>query len=198
MNDEQRDKSAERWLDSALDRYSDAEPRPGFETRLLATITCERERRTRKARLWTWAAVTVAAAAVVVIVVGLSMGRHTDERPAMVANTSPAAANEVPPQPTPNAGTTLTHAAGPDHSIARKPVPRIARPPAVVAAANRSVPKQPQFPTPAPLSEQERLLLAYVRYTPKQEIEAVLEQKQAFEKHVDELGVPQEQEKNER
>ena len=64
--------------------------------------------------------------------------------------------------------------------------------------ASTAQPRQPKFPTPAPLTEQERLLLAYVRATPKAEIENVIAEKQAFQKHVDSLGVPEEQEKSNR
>jgi hypothetical protein len=73
----------------------------------------------------------------------------------------------------------------------------------VLAVAPKSprpdaAPKLAQFPSPAPLNEQERLMLAYVRNTPQREIENVIAEKQAFQKLVDSLGVPEEQEKSDR
>jgi hypothetical protein len=78
----------------------------------------------------------------------------------------------------------------------RRNAPRHMQQPLLLASSN--APKQSQFPTPEPLSEQERLLLAYMRATPREEIDNVIAEKRAFQKHVDSLGVPEEQEKSDR
>jgi negative regulator of sigma E activity len=210
MNDDQKkkDEFAERWIDSALDRYSDAEPRPGFETRLLASIAAEREKRPRWRAMWMWAALG-AAAAVLIAVIALNVSHRQNtgnaqniakaNRPAGASAQSTTGSSVAPtvppkrqrPQMAENSGARQMASHRRGITPQRKSGPRL-------ALASTAPPKQPQFPTPAPLSEQERLLLAYVRATPKAEIENVIAEKQAFQKHVDSLGVPEEQEKSDR
>jgi hypothetical protein len=204
MNNDERKQSADRWLDAALERYSDAEPRPGFETRLLASVAAERESKAPRRQIWMWAAV---AAAAVVVVLALTVSRISRQTPAtpMVANShqrQPSPAPEPHPEVRANAATANANAPTPGERqlVASRPLHRTR--PVIVASANRQehgeVIRRPQFPTPAPLSEQERLLLAYVQSTPKHELESVIAQKQAFEQEFDKLGVPEEQEKSDR
>jgi len=142
-----------------------------------------------------------AAAAVIIVVIALNVVPSDKSRVPEMANVTPAktqspSATQQPPSiPAPRVGNSVTVA----H---RRPTVRHESPNSahVVAAAvtPAATPKQPQFPTPAPLSEQERLLLAYVRNTPAQEIQTVIAQREAFQRHVNSLGVPEEQEKDER
>jgi hypothetical protein len=198
MNDEDLNKFAYQWVDSALDRYTDAEPRPGYETRLLATIRAA-ERPGRRA-WWIWAPVA-AAAAVIIATIVLSTTHRDRSRVPDIANVtptrtqSPSVPQQQPSTVPPTGEKTVT--------VARKrpttPHASVNEVQVVAVATNTTAPpKQPQFPTPAPLSEQERLLLAYVRNTPAQEIQTVIAQKEAFQRHVDSLGIPEEQEKDER
>ena len=213
MNDEERNKLTERWIDSALDHYTDAEPRPGYETRMLAAITAKRDERPRWRTLWMWAAMA-AAVAVIVAVMALSVGRKsetpqvansqgTGNREQGIEKVKPGTGNREPgtAEGTGNreqgTGKSVTLAGTRPH----RSIPHTAIAPtggSSTSVALASTPKQPQFPTPAPLNEQERLLLAYVRNTPQQEMETVIAQKRAFEKHVESLGTPEEQEKDDR
>ena len=190
------DQSAERWLDSALDRYTDAEPRPGFETRLLASVATQREKQSRWRALWTWSALATTAAALIAVV-ALSVGRkHDSTPPQQVANGNPPAHVEA------NGTLPKARETSPKRPMVaavkapRRNAPRHMQQPLLLASSN--APKQSQFPTPEPLSEQERLLLAYMRATPREEIDNVIAEKRAFQKHVDSLGVPEEQEKSDR
>jgi hypothetical protein len=211
MNDEQKkkDEFAERWIDSALDRYTDAEPRLGFETRLLASIEAEREKRPRWHAMWMWAA-SGAAVAVLIAVIALNVSHR--QNPANTPNvakanrsagasgqSTTAERGEATVLPKGQSPHTSNHSGAQQvatYRPARRPTVRPTNQPNLAVASTQ--PRQAQFPTPAPLSEQERLLLAYVRATPKEEIENVIAEKQAFQKHVDSLGVPEEQEKSDR
>jgi hypothetical protein len=211
MNDEQKkkDEFAERWIDSALDRYTDAEPRLGFETRLLASIAVERERRPRWHAMWMWAASGAAVAVLTaLIVLSVSHRQNTVSRQNTAKSDPPSGASGQPTTGERGGATVLPKSQAPQTSddagaqqVAtyrppRRPTVRPTNQPSLTVASTQ--PRQAQFPTPAPLSEQERLLLAYVRATPKEEIENVIAEKQAFQKHVDSLGVPEEQEKSDR
>lgn len=48
------------WLDHALRQQGDVEPRPGFESRLLASLSAQRRNRTRAAWAWTLSGAAVA------------------------------------------------------------------------------------------------------------------------------------------
>ena len=126
-------------LDASLRRYADAEPRAGLEGRILAGTRARRRAQHRR-MAWAWA-LAVAAAAVALLVVARP---RRQSPPAPVAAETPAplrapvAARAAPPAP--------------------PPVPRRPR----RHTAPRTVDLRPQeFPTPRPLSEQEKLLLAY-------------------------------------
>jgi hypothetical protein len=172
---------------------------------MLARVAEARERRPRWRTMWIWAA--VAAAAVVVLVVSLSVGRKSEVNAPPIArsnaprNENTTSATAVPPT-TARPATTPNASAG-ERVASKRKMPAITKSETLMVASatgarSTAEPKQPQFPTPAPLNEQERLLLAYVQSTPKQEIETVIAQKQAFQEEFDKLGVPEEQEKRDR
>jgi hypothetical protein len=138
-------------LDTALAKYAAIEPRQGLEERILANLKSEQERAAHS--WWRWPAVAALAA---VIVMALSLAwrsRHSTEN---TAAQHPMHSNE-------HAGTQVANNAGsgsiPPHDAPRKPTPHtVFRPAAVVARA----PKLDQFPSPQPLSEQEKMLTEYV------------------------------------
>jgi hypothetical protein len=193
MNNEERDdRSAERWLDAALERYSDAEPRPGFETRLLARVAAERESKTRRRPLWMWASIAAAAAVLVIV---LTVGRFGHQTPASpIAKSHSMPTPSVTPAPNPVVTANATPPTRPERGVSA--VVHRLRP--VVVANSSEQPRKAQFPTPAPLNEQEQLALQYVQRTPRQEIETVLAQKQDFHDLFYKLAVSQEQEKSDR
>lgn len=149
---EDKEKFVDEVLDKALANYSHAEPRLGLEGRVLARLE---EQKTARAGWWKWA--WVPAAAALLIAGGLYLSR-----PAPPSPTAPSAAVKPNPPviaPAPKTNSTVIQAAK------AKPHPRLtsqAAPKVAQAAA-----RLPQFPAPQPLSEQDRLLLAFVRTQPQ-------------------------------
>ena len=171
MNDDDHEQFTERWLDQALARYSEHEPRAGFEDRILAGLAAHKVERVPAWRRFAW--VPVACTAALALVAGLSMLRKT----------------ERPPKP-PVAAPTLTRRI-PDHVAAD--IATFAPPKRVVhrrhvESPGASVvkvfpPRQTRFPAPAQPTEQERLLMAYLNVTPRHELLAVAADQQAWRDH---------------
>jgi hypothetical protein len=158
----------DQWLESALSQYGKAEPRGGLESRVLASLRAERNR-IAFARRWWWAA-GMATATAVAIAVALWVGESGREKNRV------SMAGVSTPRKTENLRSTQP-----------QPSAQIAHPPnetAKVRPANRPVrglavatPKLEQFPSPQPLSEQEKILVSYVTKYP--EIAALVAQDQA-------------------
>ncbi|HEY6971280.1 MAG TPA: hypothetical protein VJA94_18870 [Candidatus Angelobacter sp.] len=160
MAERENEKRLDELLDSFLARYSDAQPRPGFQTRLLANL------RTRSAvhsritnpglsRLL-WAAATATVLIAVTLTVYFLRVADLPEAPTIRAA-------GVPVLP---AGSGVVLPPGTQHSGKRhKSLQK--SPTAVVAEVRQQV-----FPSPEPLSEQEQLLLRYLARTPKEEVAA--------------------------
>src|SRR5512147_231607 len=69
MENNERDRKLDQWLDEALSQYSAAEPRLGLEQRVLNRLRAEEQARAKRWNLWRWMpALTAVAAAVVVAV----------------------------------------------------------------------------------------------------------------------------------
>jgi hypothetical protein len=153
MADETHDE-LDRVLDAALAKYAAVEPRTGLEARVLANLRTERAKSVDRA-WWRWA---LAGALAAVVVVAVALAWRSD-RPShtVVANHSP-----VTTQAPTRSG---TQAASNRGAIRRATVHRPQ--PKVVMAVN---PKLSQFPSPQPLSEQERLLEKYVAEYPEQAV----------------------------
>jgi len=158
MNPEERKEFAERWLDSSLRQYSAVEPRRGLEARILANLAAARK--PKPSLLVFPRAGWLAAAALLLLAVSVGVLSHRRE-PIQVRTLAPLAAPAPRPQ---------------DFASAAKP----ARPAVKVVetshrhghAAPPAMPRLDRFPRPAPLSEQDRLLLAYVDNTPRAEVVA--------------------------
>ena len=174
MNREEREQFAERLLDQALQQYSAAEPRLGLEARILQNLANRRPQPwysvfAMPRFIWPLAA-TVALLA---IALGTWQYRKPAPHPSEVAQTTaPAAAAASSEIKSPVAVTpTATPVARPRH---KTQPPQLARrePPS-------ELPRREQFPSPAPLSDQERLLLTYLRTTPKEEVLLAVAQREA-------------------
>jgi hypothetical protein len=128
-------------LDASLRRYVHDEPRPGLEGRILAGVRPrQQDERRRKSLFWI---VGMATAAAVVVMLAMSWS-HRRARPAPItANvpaivSSPTVAKIIPPVQEPMRHKTVHH-----------------------AMPSRADSRPQQFPTPRPLSEQEKLLVEY-------------------------------------
>ena len=154
----------DRMLDAALAKYAAVEPRTGLEERVLANLRAEQARVPDHA-WWRWSAIA-AVAAVFVVAVALSL-RSDKPSHAVVANHPP-----TPIQARKERGTeilSIAHGSGTRParpSTARKPEMRPSPPEGATARA----PKLEQFPSPQPLSEQEKLLQDYVAENPEQAV----------------------------
>jgi hypothetical protein len=173
MSDEKNDKPMDEMLDTLLASYSSAEPRPGLETRILASLR-DAERQQPAGRAWNfgwlWAG---AAAAVAIILVVALLGGHRNIKPPVVVQKSPAPVQPEPPRSTPP----VTATAEPKHHG-----PKAAIAPATQNSGLALRERPAIFPTPTPLSEQEKLMLTYLANTPHEEIIA---QTQRDEKEAD-------------
>jgi hypothetical protein len=150
-------------LDSALAQYRSAEPCAGLEGRILERVRATASERSTgriARRFWAAAAATAAVLALVAIYASNRAHKSVPQTP-QVANTapipSPAEALKASSEPTPAAGA-ATKVAEPMRAARseRKPLRHI---------EEHHWPSQ--FPTPAPLTPEQRALVQYVRETPR-------------------------------
>jgi len=153
------DQELGRELDAALAKYAAVEPRAGLEERVLANLRAERAQVSDRGR-WRWSAVA-AIAAVVVIALALAWRSAKPSHPEVANHHSSTRQGSREPQKqlVSNGGNNRSRPQTPD--AARKRIRRAS--PLVVAAA----PKLDQFPSPQPLSEQEKILANYVAEYPE-------------------------------
>lgn len=153
MSEQERNQELDHLLDSLLTEYSDVEPRPGLETRLVANLRAAQSAGNH--RVWHWLLAGAGAVAVIaaVLVVYVSQIPPLPELPAIRAAGLPA----LPPVPA-SGGKFGMRGARPRHESGRASVAGV---------------RQEFFPTPTPLSDQERLLLRYLTETPREELVAL-------------------------
>ena len=156
-----KDQFIDELLDSALAHQPGAEPRAGIEGRILSHVRAATKQSSRT-RLWLASAATAAA---LVMFLAIFVERRSHQ-PAVQSPQVSKAAPLIQPketlsakiEPAPKAGTAPT-------SIATKRTAHRDRKPSHGVEA-RHWPSQ--FPTPAPLSPEEKTLVQYVRETPSQ------------------------------
>jgi hypothetical protein len=161
----------DRELDAALANYAAAEPREGIEERILANLRAERNH--AFVRSWGWPAMGALAAGVVVFVLLLAV-RFGKPRSNVTAHVGAQLFPVVtPPAVAPPAE---SHTAGNKRPGGVSPAPRkksmsVAHPrPHSREDENASAPKLDVFPSPQPLSEQEKMLAAYVAQHERQAV----------------------------
>ena len=128
----------DQLIDTALERYSSAEAPVGLEDRVLRRIDSSRRR-----RRWVWAAAVPALAALILAIPVLPT-RHRPVEKRIIPEDRHAL--EVRGRPAPVA------------PVSFKPRP--------AAAHHRRLPKGQIFPTPAPITPEERALLALAQLHP--------------------------------
>lgn len=161
LNPEDRNRraevQAEEWLDAGLKELGEVEPRAGFETRILAHIQAQRA--SGWGRLWPQVAVAVALVVVAALVYPHRRGVEVtvSERPG--ANSNPAT-----PEPSPSAPIAKVNSAVHMRTAGRT------TPKALPPVSNHpdATPRLETFPSPAPLTQQEMMLAAYVREKPQE------------------------------
>jgi hypothetical protein len=150
MRTEDNNQSAEKWLDTALKQYGEAEPRPGLENRVLANLDAQRAQLTL--RPWWWRPTAAVVAVAVLAAAGLLLRRHPEVTvKSKTANQATIAGETTEPEP-------------PIEPAVRPRTPPGSRVRSQIRSQRAlSVPRLEQFPAPAPLSEQEKILAQYVR-----------------------------------
>jgi hypothetical protein len=162
MADRKQDE-LDRVLDKALAKYAAAEPRTGLEERVLAAVRAERARVPDRA-WWRW---SVMAALAAMVIVAVTLAWKSDRPPHPVVANHLATATPAAKAPATQAGS--KGKANPAHLRERGAIRAAAPRPrsGVMMAGN---PKLDQFPSPRPLSEQEKLLQAYIAQYPERAV----------------------------
>lgn len=162
----EQEKQLDQLLDSLLANYANAEPRPGLETRLLATVREARTSSTRSWHIWQWLLAGTGVVAMAVAVSAVYYSRLAELPP------PPRIQVTGPPTLLP-----VVRASG----QGAKPRRQKSRVESVTLVADVG-PRQEVFPTLVPLSEQERLLLRYLAGTPRDEIVSHAHEDEPIEK----------------
>jgi hypothetical protein len=155
-NDPEKQESGDldRSLDAALAKYASAEPRAGLEERILANLRAA-DAAAKHRSWWTWG---FAALAAVILVAGMIAWRSARPVHPPIA-THPSTTQQAPARPE----WANRERTAPQKKLAARRVTRH-HPRQETVAAN---PKLEVFPSPLPLSEQERLLEIYVSNNPE-------------------------------
>lgn len=148
----------DRELNAALSEYAAVEPRTGLEERILAHLRVESEKASHGAS-WGWSLAAAFAAVVIVV----AMAWMADKPGRIVTGNHPLTTTQGPRTP----GTwVVTNDAGrrvpPQERPKRNATQHRLSQPAMAAS-----PKLDQFPSPQPLSEQEKILASYVAKYPE-------------------------------
>ena len=139
----------DRMIDGALASYSGAEPLAGLEERVLNRVRVAEAERPRL-RLWRW----VLAGSVLTALVVVAIVLRTQRNPAPETNDIARVEAHVPLVAAP---------AREAPRVAAKRRGRIGK-----APQPKRLPKLEQFPAPAPLTAEERALLAFVERSPNE------------------------------
>jgi len=149
MDVEGKDRLVDELLEASLRQLRSEEPRLGLETRILAGARAAEEAGRRRAA-WVWALGTAAGLAVVVIVVSQV---HLNHAPVLrrAPSSAPVAATK--------AGARLVGE--------RSALPRFGERQRGAARGTLVARRPDQFPNPLPLTQEEKLLLAFVQANSK-------------------------------
>ena len=149
-------------LDDALAEYREAEPLAGLEARVLQRLRLQTERRRKP--VWRWSAIAAAAAALV-IVAWIGLGNHARQElvPLSVAQKqAPAASAGLG-----TIGTLAVNQPSAKRLVRSQTLHSIHGSTGEKLAAMRQPPAREQFPLPAPLQPEERMLLALATIHPE-------------------------------
>jgi hypothetical protein len=153
-----------RDLDAALAKYAAVEPRAGLEERILANLRVEGTRVPNRA-WWRWSVIAaVVAGLVVALALALRSSKPSDPAIASHSSTTTQGTKEPATKAASNGGSNEVRPPAPN---APRRIAAHRTDPAVVASA---APKLDRFPSPRPLSEQEKLLENYVAKYPERAV----------------------------
>jgi len=162
----------DRWLDEALTHYASAEPRPGLENRTLARLASETR---APGNIHWWAFALGTAALAVLLLLWL--------RPALQTVPPPDVrwTAEVRPPMALTLATSSSAGAG-----------RLEQPRSVATARYQGgvQPKRERFPSPSPLTQQEKMLARFVRDFPQKAAVVAQLQTELYQQDQKEMASP--------
>jgi len=148
------DRELDRLIDDALSSYSATEAQPGLEHRILSHALAEPQ--PKRSLAWPWALAIPAAACILVFL--FFAGRHNSHRRTLEATATPAPAiTTAAPRETP--------ATDSFPSPRKRSIPN--KVPTQPSTARETLPKEEVFPSPSPLTAEERAAIALVRDPPQ-------------------------------
>jgi hypothetical protein len=162
MADQKKDTLMDEMLDSLLAKYSSEEPRPGLESRILANLSESARKEAVQGwwnLKWFWAGAVATGIIIAVLVIN---GRQHVAPPTnvVVKAGQPVLQPEIRP-----------HFAIKGEETGKIHRHRPLAPTLQPKNATLALSQRPAiFPTPTPLSEQEKLLLRYLAGTPREEV----------------------------
>ena len=165
----------DQWLDAALKKYGEAEPRAGIEGRVLANLRAERERGVQGQNPWpVWVGV-VAMLSVGVLIFWVSGHRASNKAPAVAQTAATGRPQSL------LAGDRTPAAILSKVQVLRRRGAQSGR----IRTVHAAEPRLEQFPAARPLSQQEQMLADYVAQFPQEAVQ--MAQRQAELKKRDEL-----------
>jgi len=166
MESEERERLIDELLDNTLKEYHAAEPRPGLEGRVLATVRAQARRPT--AGQWSWWPAAIACAVLLLSVTTVFLARMRHPDPTSTTKHSP-----VDSAPRQEPDKVIVNVNPPSSGLAQRiQSARSGQTAAAVATLPDRTPSNPsrsaQFPSPQPLSDQEVMLARYVTQFPRE------------------------------
>jgi hypothetical protein len=144
------DRELDQLIDAALPSYSAAEPQPGFEHRILRHALAKQQ--PKRSLFWAWALALPIAACLLISLFFIE--HHNSHRSTLeaTAKTTPATTAATPRKtpatdsfPSPRKGSI-------PHKVSTRP-----------STTREALPKEDVFPSPSPLTAEERAAIALVR-----------------------------------
>jgi len=157
----------DNWLEEALQQRATVEPRPGLEGRILVRLRAESNR--MPALAWHWRPVWFGLAAAVLLGTSLFLVWRSGTGSHRTTEVRPFARRDGLRTPE------SVEVSNPARAQAKRP-PKRASAPAAVARVVPRAPRLPQFPSPQPLSEQEKMLARYASQFPREAVLIALDQ----------------------
>jgi hypothetical protein len=162
----------DQLLDGALRQYGNVEPRVGLGGRVLARLATK-TRSKRAGSAWVWA-LSGASVAALLLVVWIGIGHRRPDTP-LVSIRPNVSVKSVEKR------AVVTEPIGLKRSSAKQVISR--RSPARVTVAKAAEPRLRQFPSPRPISEQETMLVQYVKCYPEEAM-LIVKQQNEFEEQL--------------
>ncbi len=147
------------WIDDALAEYAKAEPRAGFERRVLARLHAAQEQAHYNGR-WRWVFPIGVAAMFLLTLLWLEHPNGRQVSRTQITTAAPRAAE-------PAAKVRRDGGASKHMAPSKRDGRELARATGNYSFLRTSLPKQEQFPAALPLNDQERMLARYVQDFPE-------------------------------